>query len=477
MTRRILLAFVGLTVAILAAAVIPLGIEATGHDYHDYVEDSISRAQTAAGTAEEWLGDHSNGPVLGDLVAASRRGGDRLVILSTAGKVLATGRPAFPLPASLITQAKTGATSSRRIDDQLIVVVPVREAGPVLGEIALVRPTHTLDQRIMVFWLTLAAIAAAALVAAAAAGLGLARWVARPLALLDTSARQLGDGDLTVRAPASSGPGELRRLAATFNTMAGRLETLVHGHRAVIADVSHQLRTPLAALRLRLDLLAADADERTATELGGALGELARLSRLVDGLLAVARAENLVPHPVPVDVRGVIMERVDAWVPVAAERGVRIGTAVPRRVTALLGEGYLEQILDNLLANALDATGEGHRVTVSAMPIVEGVRVTVADNGPGMSQAERDRAFRRFATGSPGGTGLGLAIVHRLASSSGGTAHLAETAGGGLTVILDLPAAPAISPPPGRPGTGPLALPGTGPPVTGTGRQPGSLPP
>ncbi|HYZ52163.1 MAG TPA: HAMP domain-containing sensor histidine kinase [Streptosporangiaceae bacterium] len=454
MTRRILLAFVGLTVAILVAAVIPLGMEATAHEYHDYVEDSINRARTAAGEAEERLGDHHNGPILSDLVATSRRAGDRLVIFDTGGKVLAGGRPTAAIPASLIAQAKAGATPSRRIDDQLIVVVPVQEAGPVLGEVALVIPTQTLEQRMMMFWLTLAAVATAALLAAAAAGLGLARWVARPLALLDTTARQLGDGDLTVRAPAGSGPGELRRLAATFNTMAGRLETLVHGHRAVIADVSHQLRTPLAALRLRLDLLAADADERTAAELSGALGELARLSRLVDGLLAVARAENVVPHPVPVDVRDVIMERVDAWVPVAAERGVRIDTVVPRRVTALLGEGYLEQILDNLLANALDAIGEGHRVTVSAMPVMEGVRVMVADNGPGMSQAERDRAFRRFASGSPGGTGLGLAIVHRLISSSGGTARLAETAGGGLTVILDLPAAPPVNAlPAGHPGT------------------------
>ena len=85
--------------------------------------------------------------------------------------------------------------------------------------------------------------------------------------------------------------------------MAGRLEALVHGNRAVIADVSHQLRTPLAALRLRLDLLAGTRpDPDTAHELAGALEELARLSRLVDGLLAVARAENVVPVPGAVDV-------------------------------------------------------------------------------------------------------------------------------------------------------------------------------
>ena len=138
---------------------------------------------------------------------------------------------------------------------------------------------------------------------------------------------RLADGDLAIRAVVDSGPPELRRLATTFNTMAGRLEALVHGNRAVIADVSHQLRTPLAALRLRLDLLAADtaqSDPATGHELAGALEELARLSRLVDGLLAVARAENVVPVPTAVDVAEVARERVVAWHPVADDRGITL---------------------------------------------------------------------------------------------------------------------------------------------------------
>ncbi len=90
------------------------------------------------------------------------------------------------------------------------------------------------------------------MIAAALLAFGLARWVSRPLKGLDAAARRLADGDLAIRAKVGSGPPELRRLGTTFNTMAGRLEALVHGNRAVIADVSHQLRTPLAALRLRL---------------------------------------------------------------------------------------------------------------------------------------------------------------------------------------------------------------------------------
>jgi signal transduction histidine kinase len=256
-----------------------------------------------------------------------------------------------------------------------------------------------------------------------------------------------------------SGPPELRRLATTFNTMAGRLEALVHGNRAVIADVSHQLRTPLAALRLRLDLLAADPDpdpETTGHELAGALEELARLSRLVDGLLAVARAENVVPVPAAVDVADVARERVVAWHPVADDRGIVLeageagrdagrgggwGTRSP--VLAWMGEGHLEQVLDNLIANALDALSAGGHVTVTTTATTAGARISVADDGPGMSAEDRERAFLRFTTSNPNGTGLGLAIVHRLVTSNGGTAKLTETPGGGLTAILEFPGVPA----------------------------------
>jgi signal transduction histidine kinase len=270
---------------------------------------------------------------------------------------------------------------------------------------------------------------------------GLARWVSRPLKGLDGAARRLADGDLAIRAEVGSGPPELRRLGTTFNTMAGRLEALVHGSRAVLADVSHQLRTPLAALRLRLDLLASDSDPDTARELAAALEELARLSRLVDGLLAVARAENVVPVPIAVDIAEVAAERVEAWHPVADDRGIALQATPGPPVLAWIGEGHLEQVIDNLIANALDALGPGQRVVVTTAATPGGARIVVRDNGPGMTAEERERAFLRFSTNNPNGTGLGLAIVHRLVTSNGGTAGLAESPGGGLTVTLDFPGA------------------------------------
>jgi signal transduction histidine kinase len=232
----------------------------------------------------------------------------------------------------------------------------------------------------------------------------------------------------------------VRRLAGTFNMMAGRLDALVTGHRAMMADVSHQLRTPLAALRLRLDVLALASPPPLADELAGAQGEVARLSRLVDGLLAVARAENVTSAPVPVPVDAVIRDRVAAWLPAAEEKPAMLEARADGSLTARLGEGHLEQILDNLLANALEAVPAGGRVKVSGCQAGGLVRVTVIDDGPGMSVAERRAALHRYASATPGGTGLGLAIVHRLVTSDGGTVDLTDTPGGGLTVKLELPA-------------------------------------
>jgi len=148
---------------------------------------------------------------------------------------------------------------------------------------------------------------------------------------------------------------------------------------------------------------------------------------------------------------------VVAWRPVADDRGIvlearplevkeggRAGGAATRGpALAWIGEGHLEQVLDNLIANALEALSAGGQVTVTTKATTSGALIMVADNGPGMNAEDRERAFLRFSTSNPNGTGLGLAIVHRLVTSNGGTASLSQTPGGGLTVTLDFPGAPA----------------------------------
>lgn len=463
MARRIVLTMLCLVGALLVTAVIPLGLLTTARERDSFREDTLLSARALAALAEDGLTEHYGGQRMASVLARASLSGERVWVYDKAGRLVAqAGRvraggdadaslrsPAGLAPAGLVPAAvapavlRHGGTVVTQARDQLQVATAVETAGgrPPAGVVVLARSTAELDERLRVLWAWLIAIAAAGLAAGVLVAVGFARWVGRPLSALDAAAQRLGGDALDTRSVTGQGPPEVRRLASTFNAMAGRLEALVHGHRATMADVSHQLRTPLAALRLRLDVLAQDADPATAADLADAQEEIARLSRLVDGLLAVARAENVVTEPVAVAVAGVVADRVAAWAPVADERGVDLAQADSEPAQASLGDGHLEQILDNLLANALDAVPAGGQVRVSGAPGVRGVRIVVADTGPGMDKAQREAAFRRFASNTSGGTGLGLAIVHRLVTSNGGSAALSDTPGGGLTVTIDLPAA------------------------------------
>lgn len=447
MTRRIILAILALICALLATVVIPLGLITAAHDRTDYQDQAVATARSLASVAEEKLADHERGAALTAAIAQIRGRSDQVAIFGRTGDLLAgTGLPTAAGPVRRVLARLPDTV--RQSGGVLLVVTPVRsdERRAVIGAVALSRPVGPLGHRLVVLWAWLGAVSLAGLAAGALVAIALARWVSGPLSALEATARQLGDGALGTRSDLSSGPGEIRRLAANFNTMAGRLEALVHGHRAMMADVSHQLRTPLAALRLRLDLLAQDADARDAAEVAGAQEEISRLSRLVDGLLAVARAENVVVAPVPVAVHGVIGDRTAAWRPAAQERGIEVTAVCPGPVRASLGDGHLEQILDNLLANAIDAVPPGGHVRVRCNAAGPMALIVVEDDGPGMSEAQRKAAFRRFFSATPGGSGLGLAIVHRLVTSNGGRAELSDTPGGGLTVTLEVPG--------GQPGRG-----------------------
>ncbi|HLI38061.1 MAG TPA: HAMP domain-containing sensor histidine kinase [Streptosporangiaceae bacterium] len=452
MTRRVLAAMLGFTLVLLAGVVVPLGLVTAQRDRQVFADRALAAAGAAAASAEEQLTDH--------LHAASRPGvlayrpppvgADRVGIYDISGRPLSRAAAALATPAE-VTSALHGRTAVRwrsRPGDTLLVVVPVHEDTRVVGALALARPTGALEGQLGSLWAGLALTAALAAALAAALSFALSRWAGLPLRRLGHVTSQFGSGALDARAPVGKGPPEVRRLAAAFNSMAAQLQGLIGGHRAFLADVSHQLRTPLAALRLRLELLEQDTAPSTAGELRQALEEIRRLSRLVDGLLAAARAEHATAAPVPVRVRDILADRAAAWQPLAAERGIRL--AVPDAVgtfTAAATPGHLEQVLDNLIANALDVVPAGGTIRLTATAGAHAVRITVADSGPGMDDARKQRAFRRFWTepaaagehGDRDGTGLGLAIVHRLITADHGSIDLADSDLGGLAAIIDLP--------------------------------------
>jgi signal transduction histidine kinase len=264
---------------------------------------------------------------------------------------------------------------------------------------------------------------------------------------LGATSQKWSEGSLHERADPTTGPPEVREVATALNAMAARLDTLVHASRAVVADVSHQLRTPLAAMRLRLELareeLTGTAGAAADEDIAVSLTEIERLSRLVDGLLTVARAESTDTVSVPIDVAAVIRDRMQAWQPVASEQRVTINADVPTTPTiASATPGHLEQILDNVLDNALEAVSEAGAIDMVVRREDERIRVDIRDNGIGMSDQLRDQAFRRFASGRDGtGSGLGLAVVHRLVTADGGSVEIDSQPGRGTVVSVWLPAA------------------------------------
>jgi len=176
----------------------------------------------------------------------------------------------------------------------------------------------------------------------------------------------------------------------------------------------------------------------TRADLEAALREVGRLSEMVEGLLALARSDA--EPSGAIDVAAVVVERVETWHALAQERGIALAADTDGGVTARAAPGRLVQIIDNFVANAIEAAPEGTTVTVSARAVGELVEVHVRDQGPGLSDEDRARAFDRFwrAGSGGGGSGLGLAIVRKLADADAATVVLDEAPGGGLDAVLRL---------------------------------------
>jgi two-component system OmpR family sensor kinase len=329
----------------------------------------------------------------------------------------------------------------------------VASGGTVHGALRVTLDIADVNERIRSFWLALVAIAAVVLAAVAMIGWVIARSVTRPLRALTESAERFASGDLAVTPTATGGPPEIRALDDTLTTMALQLDGLLSSQRAFVADASHQLRTPLTALRLRLENLqgrvAEDPSDRAVgAEIERAIDETGRLTELVTSLLQLARTDDR-PDTRAEDVVELIRDRVDTWTAVAEERGVALvgpdrgegpGEGSGGRVLVRVVPGAVEQILDNVLDNALLVSDVGSTVDVRLATSPDRVALCVVDRGPGLSDADKRDAMRRFWRGDTTrpGTGLGLAIVDALATASGGSAVLSDTDGGGLTVTVTL---------------------------------------
>jgi signal transduction histidine kinase len=450
---RILVGYLGLVVVVLAALEVPLGVQ-FGRNEQRTLETKVEHdATTIASIAPDTLRRPTRRRLQAIAAVAyryRRDTGGRVVIVNRKGVAVidtnarGTGVSSFAsrpeIAAALRGNVASGTRESKTLGGRLLyVAVPVAANGRIEGAARITYPTSAVDSRIRRYWLVLAAIAAIVIAVAVVVGLAVATFIARPLRRLEGAAAAVGAGDLTARAPENEGPPEVRSLAAVFNETVAKLEQLLRSQQEFVADASHQLRTPLTALRLRLENLARDVAPAGRTELDGAVAEVGRLGALVEALLALARADTSREPAGRVEVDAVVRESVSAWSALADERGVRLTAAVPHATPARTSEGRLRQVLDNLLENALEVSPRGSAITVETRSAPPWLELRIRDEGPGLEPDERTRAFDRFWRKRSGeGSGLGLAIVRRLVEQDGGTVELLDAPGHGLEAVVRL---------------------------------------
>lgn len=467
MKWRLLLAFCGLLTMVLVAQDVPLATYLRRVESERLRSDLQRDAFILAGASENILaneGDHVSDTIVNLQATVDQyqaTAGGRVVILNALGKVVVasdardepgedfTNRP--EIAEALLRRATTGERNSDTAGERLLyVAVPVLSGSRVEGVVRITLPSKVIDDKAADQTRGLLLVFAISLVGAVLAALFMSSGITSPLRRLQRNTEAFAAGDFGERADDRQGPAEIRSLARSFNSMTERISGLVEKQRSFAGDASHQLRTPLTALRLQLERASAmiEADPDGARDrLDAAGAEAERLQRVVEGLLMIARSDGTVQVLDRVDVSALVRERADVWGPLADERNIRILTAAEDGLFASAAPNALEQIIDNYVDNAVGAAADGDTITITAVRHDDLVGVHIIDEGPGLRPEHLAYAFDRFwrAPDAPhGGSGIGLAVVQHLAALSGGSVELHNrTDRSGLDACVLLPSASA----------------------------------
>ncbi len=278
----------------------------------------------------------------------------------------------------------------------------------------------------------------------------LAGGVTRPLRALTSAAHQLASGDRSAQVAVTSADDEVGELSRAFNTMSSELRRSEEGRRQMVADIAHELRTPLSILQLELESIEDGVSQATPQVVASLNEEVGLLSHLIDDLrtLSLVDAGQLSLNPEAIAV-GDLLARVAGRMQLAArDKGITlIADAAPSVPPMQADSSRAQQIIANLLQNALRYTPSGGQVALSAAQSGREVVIIVQDTGPGFSPAEAAQIFERFyrtdkaRARETGGSGLGLAIVRSLAHAMGGRVWASSVPGSGATFYLALPVA------------------------------------
>lgn len=372
---------------------------------------------------------------------------DAVYALSAAdGSALVGQRPDTSLPGPHGRWVEFREHASESADDTLrVIAFEQRLPG---GEVLLTGRRLQAQDRLLRL-MQEAALRALLIAAVLAALVGwlTSRWVAQRLRGLEATAARVSAGELGLRAPLDHSGDAFDQVAHRFNAMLDRIEELLDGVRHATDHIAHDLRTPLTRLRNQLEELRQQAlPEPVQLRLERAVAETDQLLQAFGALLRLARieAQTLDTDAPVVDLRTVIDDAVELYAPIGAERGIRLDTRLHATASVRGDRDQLFQLVVNLLDNALKYAPAASTVEVTLESIPAGIRLQIADQGPGIPETERERVFDRFQRleahrGTPG-IGLGLSLVRAIARHHGGQVTLLDNAPG-LRVQVLLPAA------------------------------------
>jgi two-component system sensor histidine kinase BaeS len=291
--------------------------------------------------------------------------------------------------------------------------------------------------------LPVALVASGFVFLAALAGFAGMRRMTRPMDSLIDAAGRIEAGDYSAHVPEHGAP-ELRSVARAFNAMSARLKTSDEQRRSFLADVAHELRTPLSVIRGQAEAIADGVYPGDPAHLAPILDATEALDRLVEDLrtLVLTDAGNLLLHKEPTDLGALAADAVESFKAQSAAAGLTLGADIADKpMTVEIDPARIRSVLGNLLSNAIRHTPTGRSVRVTVSPSGDNAVITVTDTGEGIPPELLPRVFDRFAKGanSPG-SGLGLAIAHDIVAVHGGTLTIESELGSGTTVRLTLPA-------------------------------------
>jgi signal transduction histidine kinase len=447
---RLLVAMAYVLVLAIVAFGVPLAINLRARVNAEVRTQAQAQADLVAATATDLLRAPDRIELSGIVrkAAASVRG--RILVVNATGRVLVDSAGSGDVGVSYASRPEIQAAllghqvqvqrSSQTLGQEILATaVPLIRNRRPIGAVRVTQSVKAVNSAVRRAILGLAILGAAVLALGLLAGAVVAAQVARPIRRLEQVARRVAGGDLLARAKIE-GSSEQRSLAGSFNDMTDRIAGLLRRQREFVTDASHQLRTPLTGLRLRLEEAKALESGSASADLDAAICEVDRLSHTVNELLVLSGAGERQLIGGTVDLHEVAASAVERWQPHAADSGIVLRhRGEPGDGSTWAARPDIERALDALVENSLRYSPSGTAVKVVSRP----GRIEVLDRGPGIREEERELVFERFHRGDtgragPAGSGLGLAIARELAREWGGDVTLSPRAGGGATATLSV---------------------------------------